>query len=187
MKPIINLTLTFCISIVSLAQNSAVDLDSLKTNLLNAEADTIKYLNSLQIARFYTSQSESDSAVKYTKMAMEIAERRSDPARSFTAYMDLGEIYRQLGDYPKSLVQYQNAFRASEKTDNIERRLYALQMIGKIYEGQGQYDLAMDHYKQGETIINKNTVGGNESFCIKQHRKRQCLSTKLRSGASLPT
>lgn len=87
-------------------------------------------------------------------------------------YVNIGWLYRDLGDYDKALGYYEEAFAALEKTTYSSGRYYNVKSIGYAYMGQlyyklGEYDKAVECVEAIETMQEKSLYEVSvENLCL---------------------
>jgi class 3 adenylate cyclase/Flp pilus assembly protein TadD len=123
------------------------NLDSLTLLLGKVSAEhrndtiTVNILNTL--AQEYRSRN-ADSALKYAHKALEHSEKIDFRKGLGAALVNLGNIYRNLGDYNRALGFLQRALSVGEQAQNNTLIGQAWNGIGIVYVRQGNLDRALD-------------------------------------------
>jgi tetratricopeptide (TPR) repeat protein len=67
----------------------------------------------------------------------------------------IGEVYRNLGAYPKALESYDQALAITRKLGDKKGESKTLNNIGVVYDNLGQYSKALEFYQQALAIARK--------------------------------
>ena len=124
-------------------------LDSLKILLQNVSvqkksgSDTVivNILNNL--AHEYRTRN-ADSALFYAQEALRLSEKSEFTQGQGASLVNLGNTYRNLGDYKRSLEFLQRALNVGQQTHNSTLTGQAWSGLGIVYVRQGNSDLALD-------------------------------------------
>ncbi len=125
------------------AQQNLDSLQSLALKPRSGQHDTttVNALNTL--AHEYRSRN-ADSALHYANAALERSEKIGFAKGLGAALVNLGNIYRNLGDYNRALGFLQRALKVGEETSNNALTGQAWNGIGIVYLRQGNLDRALD-------------------------------------------
>lgn len=150
----------FCfLSITSIADDFAID--SLNEKLKGTKNDTIKIdiINSLGFEYRKISPSKS---LEYANMGLELSNSINYSTGKINAYILLGIINKNLGEFDKAAKNYYNALMISEKIGDKARVSSCLNNIGNIYQAQNNYTKALQYYKRSlkteEELKNKEQI-----------------------------
>ncbi|CAF3658754.1 unnamed protein product [Rotaria sp. Silwood1] len=75
-------------------------------------------------------------------------------------YLSIGDILRELGDYPNASNFYERMLRESNKTDETRAHIYFNMAI--LEENQGAYLRALRYYRKAEKLIKLTETHDNE-------------------------
>jgi len=117
--------------------------DSLRAALASARYDTtrVQLLNKLSNE---LRNRNPDSALLCAKEALRIAEASSYTSGLGRALVNMGNVYRNLGDYHRALECLNRALNIAEQSHNMPLMTNALNGIGVVYIRQGSHDLALE-------------------------------------------
>jgi predicted ATPase/DNA-binding SARP family transcriptional activator len=92
----------------------------------------------------------NEEAIAYYQRALELAGSKEELA---TIYEGLGDVYALVGKHQKAIESYQAVLdSAGERLD--KRRMAEIhRKIGRVYERNGERDLALEHFKMGRKIL----------------------------------
>lgn len=154
--------LFFLSSYLSFAQQSKID--SLK-RLLPTSKDTAYTKLLIDIAWQYRNI-QSDSAEKYAKNALNLAEKAQKPYLTALATQYLGVVAQSKGRYAESLELYFKVIEISEKYNYKERIAFVYQSIGRINDQQTNYQEAINYTQKSLDIFTglNNELG--MSYCF---------------------
>ena len=136
------------------------NIDSLKLNLKsgNSEAKSI-ILNNLCESYLYLN---SDSALKYGTLGVEVAKKAGLKSNQAWALNSLGVIFKDKGEYVKALDNFIEAEKLFETENNEEGKTSTTLNLGRVYELQNLFDKALTHYNlalsYSEKTGNKNNL-----------------------------
>lgn len=99
-------------------------------------------------------------------------------------YSNLGDIYREYYDFPKSLASYQQAEACYRQASKEQHRLYAILDQAEIVRNMGDVDesyrLLLNVWKQAESLqepfIVQVVLGDLFMHCVKENRLKEALS-----------
>ena len=141
------LTIIF-LFLFSLAVNSQIGLS--KAELLSA-LETTKTDTSLidiynELSWPIYSYDNPDSAVYYSNLALQLAEKVNDTKRLSIAHRRVGIAYINNGEFKKSIVHQEESYRLSESINFHEGKLKALNNLGVIYLNNDLLDKALSYF-----------------------------------------
>lgn len=139
------------------------NLDSLLKSISN-KPDTAKARILNEYA--WTNRSKNPhAAFKSTEEALKISkaiDNKNLQARSLNL---MGVIYRNLGNYDKSISAYTSALRLAEEVKDSVQIAYSYNNIGGIYRLQGNNSLALEYILKSLNIFEKLGHKEGMSFC----------------------
>jgi serine phosphatase RsbU (regulator of sigma subunit)/Flp pilus assembly protein TadD len=137
--------------VLSFGSSFAGSLDSLQ-NLLRKSPKSPVLLIELSVA--YASV-DTDSAIFYAKMAVEISENKNLPEPYADACFQLGEVYYKKGLYEKANEYYLISLKYFNKKNHSEKIAENFNSIGMTFEARGNYDSAIYYYNKSLEINQK--------------------------------
>jgi len=149
--------------IISLAQQ-LLDMDLSKLAVIDAANARLNLAESLLeieqnpelAAQFGRSEHRAGQfAMKYTKAALESAEKLKNWRLESSAAGLMGNLYSQLKDIPQAQQQYKVALSRAEGADAPELTYQWQQQLGHLYEQQKQILQARGHYQGAITSLNQ--------------------------------
>ncbi len=138
-------------------------IDSLK-KLLPTTKDTV-YLKLLTEICWKYRNIHSDSAEKYAKQAVILAEKLNHPYLLTLATQYLGVIAQSQGNYLLGMDYYYKTIELAEKHNFQERLAYAYQSLGRANNEQSNRELAISYLKRSLTIFEKLQNQEGVSYC----------------------
>jgi len=125
-----------------------------------------------EIGSAYKSQNKLDEALKYYQKSLAILEKLErveffEQTRWY-AYVDLAEIYLQQGDKKKAL-DYANKAKAINAKYDLLEDYKTWQILGKIYQSEGNYQLALNNFNQQKKATEKE-------YAIFAHHPQKALA-----------
>ena len=185
MKRLITLSVIFLTSILFLgfgskvfAQNKNTSdvrgriIDSLLTLIKSDNTDTNKIIHANKLCYEYTNAGLYDTALNYGNVALQVAHNlfeqgveKTSPAFKrikkgmANSYSNIGNIYKDLGDYPKALDYYSQSLKVAEELGDKKAIAKNLGNSGIVYHSQSDYPKALDYYlralKITEELVDK--------------------------------
>jgi signal transduction histidine kinase len=144
------------------------------------EAEALKiYGNALQNKGDFT------ASVEYYEKSLDIARAIPDNALIPGILNNIGLVYFNLGNYGEALVNFYEAIKGAEATDNLNVKAAALNNIAMIYFEQNKLEEAKSKYRemlaiykemgnQGRMILAYNNIG---DVALKQNKPLEALET----------
>jgi signal transduction histidine kinase len=157
-----------CLFLILSCYKSEGRQKSLQEELVAQDTNSV---NSLihRAYRFYFNK--PDSCLYYAMQAAELAHKLEYSRRELEAYQIIGEAYRFMGDYPKSLESQQRAIELARKTGSKLQESYSYGFIGFTYmelnenrKGLRYLFMANEIYSQYDnperSAFNLSNIGG---------------------------
>lgn len=123
----------------------------------------IELLSLLNIAEYYQIKTKLDTAINISAKAKEIAVSIKSKGEIGRANLNLGNCFRQLGEYKRSSSYCFEALQLYEEIENEQGICNALNSIGIIYFEQKEFDRALDYFTKALKIAitrnNTNDIG----------------------------
>ncbi len=142
---------------------SQANLDSLMKSI-STKPDTAR-ARILNDYAWINRSKDPNSALKSTEEALKIARginNKSIQARSLNL---MGVIYRNLGNYDKSISVYTNALRIAEEVKDSVQIAYSYNNLGGIYRLQGNNTLALEYILKALSVFENLKHKEGMSFC----------------------
>jgi tetratricopeptide (TPR) repeat protein len=118
----------------------------------------------------YRAESKFDTALKYYKKAIKIAEQLDDLSNIATYLNNMGIIYYTRGDYSEAMSRFRRAQKINEKKRDILGIAHSLNSIGGVYFKLGKYPEALKCLKKVVKIFNKLKLGDSPKLkALKQN------------------
>jgi tetratricopeptide (TPR) repeat protein len=157
-------------------------------------AATERYLQAIEIAKqiqddvalsqllgdlgdVYLEEGESDEAIDSFKEALRLDSIHSDELGMAVGYRRLGSAHHQRGDYPRARDCYEDAKRLLDRLDDAGERAILSVGWGRMFDDQGQYRTALDHYRHALAINEDQSNDVGIAICL-----RHIGSAQLRLG-----
>ncbi len=140
---------------VILAQNKKLD-SLVKITENNPKQDTNLVKNYMIISQTFFSQNNMPKAVFYNEKAIKLANELKNLSYMSIAYTQLAYNYFILGDFPQALQIAQKSVSYAEESQKDDALVNALQILGKIYEGQNKVSESKKLYEKVLKIHEKN-------------------------------
>lgn len=152
MKSKIIVLLLLFISSFGLAQNKAID--SLKYQLAVAKHDTSRVLILYELSNSY-SMTKLDSAMKYARQALWLAQEIKFPKGEAMALINIGQCYREAGELPKALDFVLQGLRIAEDYQYAAVIGASYSRLGTINFDLNEYSKAIRYNQQAILIYKK--------------------------------
>lgn len=134
----------FCFSISSLHGQFAPKPDSLKALLQEAQGEQqVEIL--LQLSD-HLKRSDIDTALKYARKAVELAERLEVEHLRADSYRKLGQLLSKNGNHPEGLEYLSEANHIFERIGYAGKRAVTLENLGALYRRQSDYQTSLEYY-----------------------------------------
>lgn len=120
------------------------EIENLKKELANAVSDTarVKLMNAIAFNYFETN---SDSALFFTEKALQLAKEEKFLKGEARSLMNLGLVFRNLGNLPKSLEMQFKALQICESIGDKQEMAAAYTNIAFAYSEHGDYRQAQEY------------------------------------------
>lgn len=96
---------------------------------------------------------QSDSSIKYYKLAIELAKELNNPKKLAQNYNRIGVVYRNIDLLEIALNYYGLALDVAVKNNLLLEQGFALNNIAQIYFYQNQFDPSLAYYRRAELIF----------------------------------
>ncbi len=126
---------------------------SKKHNIPRGIAEAYYYLG---IA--YFSQNQMSNALKYTRLAVEYAEKQKNYRWIVYSYTLLGEIFRFLGKKDIALQYFKKSLKYAQKNKNKKMVPIILINIANIHFENGKYNKALKIYENALKLVKKENL-----------------------------
>ncbi len=105
------------------------------------------------------------TALKVTEEALKISKTINNKSLQARSLNLMGVIYRNLGNYDKSISVYTNALRLAEEIKDSVQIAYSHNNLGGIYRLQGNSALALEYILKALGLFEKLKHKEGISFC----------------------
>ncbi len=139
------------------------NLDSLMKSI-SAKPDTAR-ARILNDYAWINRSKDPNSALKSSDEALKIARAISNKNLQARSLNLMGVIYRNLGNYDKSISVYTNALRIAEEVKDSVQIAYSYNNLGGIYRLQGNNTLALEYILKALSVFEKLKHKEGMSFC----------------------
>ena len=146
------------------AQDKAIEIDSLKTELLTSKEDTNKIWVLDALSEYY-SWSFADTAVMYAQKELQLSQKLNFKSGEAYGMLDMGNAYTTLGNFPLALDFLYKSLSLYRKLNDSSGMVYALGALGLCYRDQEDYKQAIQNIQEA----------------LKLHRFRATLEEMLSS------
>lgn len=135
------------------------DIEEHYTNLASHYLKAEEYEKALEYylraGRYARGFFAHENALEQYEKAVDLLNKVKDFSKIFDIYYEYSEVLRILGDYEKS----RNNFReAMMNTDEIIKQQKTYRNIGNLFASQSRYDKALNHFEQGLSLSEKETL-----------------------------
>ena len=146
------------LSTISSAQKTDKLIDSLKTEIAKATADTTKINLLNEIAHEYVSN-DSTLAHQNAAEALALAKKIKYKKGEMNSYSVLGLILYYSSNYDQALEYHQMAKKMAEELGDKSRLAVALNNIGLIYDDKADYNKALKYYMESLALVEDTEKG----------------------------
>lgn len=150
---------TFFFSAFCFAQSTKVD--SLQNILRKSGGDTLD-VNVLNALVLEYRKTDPERALKYSDQALVLSEKIDFQKGRGDAYLMIGAVYFDLGNYEKALEYYSKSLTTRESLGDKNGIAQSLNNIGDVFINQGNYEKALKNYLKSlaicESIGNKKLM-----------------------------
>ena len=162
---------------------SSVDSLELIFNASNKDTAQLNILNKLSLNYLPIN---ADKSLMYGKKAVNLAKTLKNKKKIALAYLKLGEIYSQMGDYDLSLKSFNKSLVINLSLGLKSELFKCYNSIGAVYRKKGDYvksaEFAYKALNASETLMNKAIAKGNLAIIFnKQGKYNQALKYFLTS------
>jgi adenylate cyclase len=121
-------------------------IDSLKHLLYTMGEDTIREDTLIDITYELFNIRQYDSALKYSNKAILLGKKLGYKKGIVKAYLYIGDINTEQGDYGGAMKNISNALEIAEELNDKLLIAKACETLGNVYDNQGNYSEAMSKY-----------------------------------------
>jgi signal transduction histidine kinase/Flp pilus assembly protein TadD len=104
-------------------------------------------------------------ALRAGELALKIAERLEDRKLQSRSLNLIGVVYRNLGDYNKSIALYKKALHLAEEIKDSNQIAYSYNNIGGLYRLEGNYKSALEYILDALSVFEKIGDKKGMAFC----------------------
>ncbi|MCB8998506.1 MAG: tetratricopeptide repeat protein [Bacteroidales bacterium] len=104
---------------------------------------------------YYFKKEISDSAIKYYKQGLKIAENQGNGYYIAAFHLAIGNTYTYISNFSPALEELKIAYKLSLDVDSSNLQIKTSRFLGNVYWNLGNYDLALDYYLISLTISQK--------------------------------
>jgi len=140
------------------ASSSAAD--SIRSILQTGASDSNRVLTLRAMASTVFAESH-DSAIYYSKKALELARQLQWLRGSRRVHEEMGRLWRESGDYIRSLEAHQQALSFAEKEKNKRAQATNLCFIGLVHFEMEDYEKSLYYYNTSRLICKAKGYKGN--------------------------
>jgi signal transduction histidine kinase len=143
-----------------LSQQSLSNADSLKKALRydfdssSMHSDTANILLLTKIAEAYR-PTQSDSALKYARRALSLAEKTNYLKGTMQANYQIGRVYFSRGDYEEALKIANRSLGYSSGEKLTDEFAHSNQLAGMVQHSMGNYRRALEYFLQSKDLFEK--------------------------------
>lgn len=131
------------------------EVDSLKTELLNAQEDSMRFRLNCDLSILYINI-DNDSALQYGMATMEYAKKVGKEWIIAQAAYNLGEIYHNLGQYRLAEENYRKCISISETVNDTDRVIMGMNALGVVYDVEMDYKKSLEVYSSAHDLAIKS-------------------------------
>jgi tetratricopeptide (TPR) repeat protein/DNA-binding LytR/AlgR family response regulator len=144
------------------AQNNELLL--LEQKIILAKEDSLR-AQLLNDAAFLLRVNNPKKALAYSNMGMELSLKSKYKIGLMNSYIVKGLIYKHLGDFEKAIINYVNALKIAELSDDKHRMSSCYNNIGSVYQDQKNYTTAIQYFNRSLEIEKK--IGSKSQISIR--------------------
>ncbi len=123
--------------------------------------------SSLELGTSFSLTGEADKAIEFLNESLKASESLGDTRTEANAYMTLGNIEYDKGNYAEALPNYYKCFDKFKETDYYPGMSAALIWVGIIYQyGQQDYEKAIETYKDADKYAIIGSSDLNRSYIV---------------------
>lgn len=140
-----------------LANSKNIPLDSLKLQVehldrMNLSDPGLIATRNLIKGTYHVKNYSMDSAVRYYDLVLASDSAMPEDSLRAIAYTALGNIYKDIGKFPKAFENYQAALKIREKQNNPIATGHIYKNIGALYMSWERFDESLKYYFNAEKI-----------------------------------
>lgn len=149
--------------------NKAIEIDPNNKDIYKARSE------------FFAKQDDPANALKDQEISMKLDEEN----QTGFDYVDLGDSYKENGNYLQAIESYTKAFELAPQFAFADHRLPAYKARADVYTGLGEYDKALADCEEGIKLAKKSSDGRAE-FWISELEKIKRNVISIRKPANVP-
>jgi CHAT domain-containing protein/TPR repeat protein len=135
---------------------------------------------------------DRQKAIEYYNQALEIYRKVKNSKghrRGFTGEAEtllvIGNTYKELGDYPKSLNCLEQSLTLFNELKYRKGQVEALISIGNLYSLKGDYPKSFDYFEQAMIFLDSNVDNGNQAVILNIIGKDYYRAGKIQKATDL--
>jgi len=131
------------------------------------EVDKVQYAKDLlKIAQEYYDEKDTESAIRYSNLALKACEEVGMLDEISYLLLDLGDLYRFQDNFTEALKYLYLSIEHFKSLNNISGEAWALNRIGPIYRLQGNYSGALEHLFNALSLFetSQDTLGRSSTL-----------------------
>ncbi|MEO0378093.1 MAG: tetratricopeptide repeat protein, partial [Cyanobacteria bacterium P01_A01_bin.17] len=105
-------------------------------------------------------EAQADYATALTVLQAALASAGQTAPQAARIQLDVARVYDKLGSDNQAQAEYQAALRISEQQGRVADRAAALSSLGFLYNSQGNYQAALQHFAQAREALNTVRLDG---------------------------
>ncbi|MCB0400630.1 MAG: tetratricopeptide repeat protein [Flavobacteriales bacterium] len=137
--------------------------DSLKA-VLNTVSDHER-LPVLQQLTTSLAAEDNNEALTYAQMGLKLAKAQNDTSLTYF-YDQLGEIYRNLGEFEKAIASLKNGLAVKKKANDTRKMAISYNKLGKVYANTGEYEFSVNNFLEALKIMERLNDEEGQSYYL---------------------
>ena len=129
---------------------------------LAPQFDRLKINFYRRLGGIYT-EANPDSAIYYTRKALQLAQESQDPIREAYAYGQMGYDLLFLGNYPEALKLTLRGVEIANKTNDVAEQSAQYRLLGNVYFFQNDITRSIHYYDTAESLLDREQVMESKS------------------------
>ena len=143
--------LLIALAFFSIETKGSNSVDSLKQVLNTTNNDYEKASVFLDLTIELTSENNKE-ALNYAFDGLKLAEKLHDSVKT-SFYDNIGEIYRDLGEFDKAIEYLNTGLSIKQKNNNLKDIAISYNKLGKVYVNQTEYDKSIEYFIKAVKIM----------------------------------
>ncbi|MCM4171772.1 tetratricopeptide repeat protein [Arenibacter sp. TNZ] len=148
------LVLTFISAPKSLSQEVTEDFKRITDSLIKAAPKTYQELDSIL-------HSKRTDTIYMRYFTNEAAKKQYSSGQSY-ALNQIGRKYRDISQYAKAIALHQKGLQAAIDADDLEFRVFSLNMLGVVYRRNDNIKIALDYHQEALELAESVSNPSNE-------------------------